>query len=141
MGIKIHDRPAFTVPVSLAGLDEPLTVRFRRLPLTERMRWLEGLRADLGRLEAAPADAEAPISDTERTSQALDIKAKFLMHFVEDWSGVDDAEFGEDALRALLDAFDDAFDAISAAYRDGGTAATLGNSKPSPADGPAAAAA
>lgn len=144
--MKIKNRPSYTSEVTLAGLDEPLNIRFRRLPLTERMRHVDALREKLDALEG-PAEGTAPdaVTPTMPTAEVirrtLEIKADFLMAFIEGWEGVEDAEFSRDELIGLLDDCDDAYDAIAAAYRAGGTEAAVKNSSPSLASGPAAAAA
>jgi len=147
--MKIKNRPSYTREVTLAGLDEPLKIRFRRLPLTERMRHVDALRARLDALDAPPvavADgvsvkAEPVMPSAEVIRRTLEIKADFLLAFIEGWEGVEDAEFSRDELIGLLDDCDDAYDAIAAAYRAGGTEAAVKNSSPSLASGPAAAAA
>lgn len=148
--MKIKNRPSFTAPVHLDGLDEPILFRFRRLSLTARMAHLDTLRDKLSALESpaepAPSNPPAPaakpdIPSAEIVRKTLEIKTDFLLAFIEGWEGVEDAEFSRDELLALLDDFDDAYDKIAAAFREGGAAAALGNLSPSPASGPAAAAA
>lgn len=143
--MKIKNRPSFTAPVHLDGLDEPMVFRFRRLSLTARMAHLDTLRDKLSSLESpaesAQSDAKPDIPSAEIVRKTLEIKTDFLLAFIEGWEGVEDAEFSRDELLALLDDFDDAYDKIAAAFREGGAAAALGNLLPSPASGPAAAAA
>lgn len=144
--MKIKNRPTFTAPVALDGLDAPITFRFRRLKLTERMTHVDAMRAALDALEAPPADgvaygamADVPTGDMVR--RGLEIKTDFVMHFVDGWLDVEDAEFSRDSMFDLLDSYDDAYDKLMHAVRDAGAEAAKGNLSPSPASGPAAAAA
>lgn len=129
MTFKINPKPQYEITVNLAGSDEPLTMTVKRMTQTERSALLDAFNTRIAamrdaKLEAADADDAGTMEQSTR--DIINAQADFLSELVTGWSA-DDAEYTRDNLAHLLDSYDDAFDTITKAYREGGKAAALGN--------------